>query len=389
MTEKEFDIQVRNLLHDAEESVPGSVWEAVQAGIDKPARKVVPFWRWAGASVAVAAAAVAAFFVLRPTASPLEQIQHSTPVIASAEKPVVQVPAVQDVQAIPVPKEVPMKAIVAPAPLEVLVEIPEQKADESEQTTVNEHHADAIPSSVPSAGLSEQEKYNRLAFEQRRDKEQRGLSLLASANIQGNQRAEVGTAGLPRRWSAPLLGGREGIYNESPETSFRLPFSVGLGLKYNFTSRWALGTGIRYTNLSRTFVGDYISAEGFAITATDIDNQQHWLGVPLNFYYDIVNRGRWRVHAFAGGSAEWLIDNDFLVHSSPKDIHHHERGTLPQWSAAGGLGVEFKITPLVGIYLDPNFRYYFDSERQPRSLRTIQPLRFDIEAGVRFTFGER
>jgi hypothetical protein len=41
----------------------------------------------------------------------------------------------------------------------------------------------------------------------------------------------------------------------------------------------------------------------------------------------------------------------------------------------------------MGIYMDPNVRYYFESERQPRSLRTIQPLRFDIEAGVRFTFG--
>ena len=56
---------------------------------------------------------------------------------------------------------------------------------------------------------------------------------------------------------------------------------------------------------------------------------------------------------------------------------------------AGGLGVEFRISPRVGIYLDPNFRYYFNTQNQPRSLRTIQPLRFEMEAGVRFSFGQK
>ena len=50
--------------------------------------------------------------------------------------------------------------------------------------------------------------------------------------------------------------------------------------------------------------------------------------------------------------------------------------------------MEFRITPSLGIYLDPSVRYFFRTELQPRSLRTIQPLRFDLEAGLRFSFGE-
>ena len=66
-----------------------------------------------------------------------------------------------------------------------------------------------------------------------------------------------------------------------------------------------------------------------------------------------------------------------------------QRGaTPPQFSAGLGLGVEFKLTPWLGLYLDPAFRYYFRPDLQPRSLRTIQPLRFDVEAGLRFSLGK-
>ena len=121
---------------------------------------------------------------------------------------------------------------------------------------------------------------------------------------------------------------------------------------------------------------------------TDIDNHQHWLGIPVNVYYAFVNTHRWRVHVFTGGSMEFLVDNDYLVHGVQKDIHYHQRGTRPQFSVGLGVGVEFKITPWLGLYLDPSFRYYFRPDLQPRSLRTIQPLRFDLEAGLRFSLGK-
>ena len=160
-----------------------------------------------------------------------------------------------------------------------------------------------------------------------------------------------------------------------------------MGLNWQFARNWAVGSGLRYTNLSRTFVGDY-KGNGFVLPQTDIDNHQHWLGIPVNVYYAFVNTGRWHVHVFTGGTMEFLVDNDYLVHGTQKDIHYHQRGTRPQFSAGLGVGVEFKITPWLGLYLDPSFRYYFRPDLQPRSLRTIQPLRFDLEAGLRFSLGK-
>lgn len=394
MNSEEFDIQIKDILKDAEERVSPAVWEGVEAGLNRHRRLV--FFRWSAALVAAAAAVVAGFVFIKPDNRPQD---HSNPTIISvAETQVAGTPLPQQVAPVQentVPGEVPAtrRSRIAAIPSDGmaavqpgLVALPEGA---NRPATL---HIQAIgPDQRFLSGVEDAALLNSLAFSQQRPAEEKGLSLMASGLLQAKLRNSVNPSGRSMHFGAPVpVGAGEGIYNEQPETSFMLPFSLGIGVKYNFTSRIALGTGLRYTNLSRTFVGDFVSADGIMVPQTDVDNAQHWLGIPVNLYYDVVNRGRWRVHAFAGGSAEFLADDHYLVHYSPKDLHYHKpNSALPQWSVAGGLGVEFKLTPQVGIYLDPAFRYYFNTARQPRSLRTIQPLRFDIEAGLRFSFGER
>ena len=64
-------------------------------------------------------------------------------------------------------------------------------------------------------------------------------------------------------------------------------------------------------------------------------------------------------------------------------ITYNEKVDDLQWSADIGIGVEFKPWKHLGIYIDPSLRYYFDCN-QPRSIRTAQPLTFDLEIGLRF-----
>lgn len=390
MNEKEFDIQVRNLLQSAEEPVSPQVWEGVEAGLDKR-RRIVPVRFWGYASALAAAAAVALVVLLKP-AAPVVEPEHSNPSIFMSEASGETVPEVEEVLPMeetpvavaPSPRRNPH--LLAQASKEPAQESTPEKIRETPRETVPEAVPEAVPETVPETRKDDNALLNQLAFEEKTAaKAPQAVSLSAFGNLQTSQRS--GIHSQYRRYGAPSRDAEVGIYNESPEVSFALPFSVGLGLQFNITPRWAVGTGIRYTSLQRTFMGDY-KGEGFYLPQTDIDNHQHWLGVPVNVYYSFVNTHRWNVHVFAGGAAEWLLDNDFLIHNSPSDIHYHLRGSSPQWSAGVGLGVEFKITPFLGIYIDPSFRYFFATERQPRSLRTIQPLRFDVEAGLRFNIGK-
>ncbi|MBR1698303.1 MAG: outer membrane beta-barrel protein [Bacteroidales bacterium] len=394
MKENEFDIQVRKLLQNAEEPVSPQVWEGIAAGLERR-RRVVPVWVWrTAAGVAAAAAVVAGVVFLNPSATVTED--HSNPItIAEAPATLVEesIPAAEQEPASPetASRRKVRVALAMPASPDPVQEegpsVGEIPVGEQKPSVQKEQEESAPVQVAPVQDA--QTQFDLLARAEEKPASGRGFSLTASGNLQGLRRSSVG-GGFARPYSAPpaiATNPQEKIDNENPEIGFSLPFSAGIGLKYNFTQRWSVGIGVRYTNLSRTFVGDYVGV-GFREIQTDIDNHQHWLGVPVHLYYDIVNRGRWRVHTFAGASAEFLVDNDFLIHGSSKDFHYHQRGTRPQWSGDLGLGVEFRITPVLGIYLDPSFRYFFRTDLQPRSIRTIQPLRFDLEAGLRFSFGE-
>ena len=54
-----------------------------------------------------------------------------------------------------------------------------------------------------------------------------------------------------------------------------------------------------------------------------------------------------------------------------------------QWSANVGIGLEYRIWDFMGIYVDPRLTYFFDCD-QPYSVRTEQPLQFNLELGFRF-----
>lgn len=390
MKEQEFDIYVRNLLKDAQESVPPQVWEGVEAGLRR--RKLILLWRRSAIGVAAAAAVVAAFVLLRPFMPVTEE--HSQPTqsifMAESSEPIVPetLPAVTE----QVPQEVPLQQQLAGKKARVAqtvlpeAPVPEVPVPETIPETEPEPVSEVVPEVVPEPG-----HLQLSLLSAKKEKPRGGFSFTASGDFQGKYRKELGPGRMPQQWGLPpaLNAAKEGIYNASPEKHFSLPISAGVGLTYHFSPAWAVGTGVRYTFMGRTFIGDYVSGDGFVITGTDIDNLQHWLGIPVNVYFNFLNHGRWTMHAFAGGAVEFLVRNDYLVHNATKDIHYLEKSVRPQWSAQLGVGVEFSLSPVVRLYLDPKLDYYFGTQYQPRSLRTIQPLRFEVEAGLRFSLGKQ
>ena len=202
-------------------------------------------------------------------------------------------------------------------------------------------------------------------------------------NFQASSKAPF----LSRRGAAAPATPQEGVYDPVPESDKPgFPFSVGLGVKWNFAPRWAVGTGINYTNISRSFTANYAD-DGFVLPQVPVDNMQHWIGAPVNFYFDILRSPRWRVHVLAGGEMDYLLANNFTVHGN-KPILWQKKDTSFQWSAGVGAGAEYMITPRLGIYLNPTVRYYFTlvSGADINGL-PVHPVRFMMEGGLRFSIG--
>ncbi len=415
-----FDIQVRNLMAEAEESVSPDVWKGVEAGLDRAARKrVVPVWLWRGLAAAAVAAAAAAFVLLRPAKNLSNQPTIQQPVAQATDAPlpaatqpeedgVNPVAPIQDVQDIQDIQEQAKRlqgrvaqVVDSPAAPEATEEfvVPEQATEQAAEQKTEEQETrrpDAVAASdaAPQESfVSDEDAFRQLAFEERQARRQRGFSMGVLGNIQSNTRPDAPSSTVRRSPGLFVMPAptETKISREGTEFSFGLPVSAGISLRYDFSPRWGVGTGVVYTNLSRSFLGDYQEVENGEFTKklfdTDITNQQHYIGIPVNVFFNIVNTGSWNFHARMDGMGEKLVDSHFLIHDSEGDIHLHQKAQGLQFSAGLGIGVEFKFSPYVGIYFDPTLRYYFDGN-QPRSIRTIQPLRMDFEAGVRFKFGK-
>ena len=403
MKENEFDIYVRDLMAGAEESVSPDVWKGVEAGLNKAARKrAVPVWVWRSmAGVAAAAAVVAAVILTGPEKEKNLSNQPTilTPVASAtdASLPAETRPEEDDVtslteQAARLRRQIAQaQDIMTPVVTEddepLTAEVVTTKPERKPQTVI-----DPLAGQPQGTGISDEEAFRRLAFEEHKIHRKGEFSLNVLGNIQSNTRPESPTSRVRR---APSMWGTKkftetGI-DEGTEFSFGLPFSAGISLRYDFNPRWGIGTGVVYSNLSRSFTGNFHEVENGSVTknvdSDDITNLQHYIGVPVNVFFNIVNTGNWNVHVRLDGMAEKLLDNHYLIHDTGGDLHFHQKTDGLQFSTGAGVGIEFKFSPNVGLYFDPTIRYYFDCG-QPRSIRTIQPVRMDIEAGLRFSLGQ-
>lgn len=177
---------------------------------------------------------------------------------------------------------------------------------------------------------------------------------------------------------------KTGIKETSTNTTYGIPVSAGLGVRLDFTPRWSLGIGVNYTMLTRKFYGTYtqVGTDGSILkdVSSDIRNTQHYVGIPVNAYYNIVNQDRINFYTYAGGAVEKCIADKYQVLNT--EIVHGEKAKGIQLSANIGLGVEFLLGKHLGLYIDPSVRYYFDCG-QPKSIRTAQPLMLGFEMGLR------
>ena len=407
-----FDLQVRSTLKDAEEPVSPRVWNAVSARLDRLDARKRAFRRWRNAGIAVAAAAAVAlgvFFAGNTGNSDTTILTNNNQVaVAERPEPIVRdaspaailaavepskAPAAPRVAASSAPKE-----LVSPAALEEVSaasedsfasrgmtgDAPADKAARQAEATADRQKD--LP--APPAAVREAEEDPWRALMQEEASAGRGTSLSLGGDLQTNGNPAPGFRGMRR---SAQTGPTTGISEVSSESVYSAPVSFGIGLRYDFNERWAIGTGLTWSILGRSFSGIYneVDAGGIltkSVASDRIYNTQHYLGIPVNVYFNIVNNPNLRFYTYAGGSFEKNLLNRYTINATGGPVYYRESVDGIQISAGLGLGVEFMFSRFVGIYVDPSLRYYFNCY-QPKSIRTQQPLMLNLEAGLRFNFG--
>lgn len=400
--ENNIDKMMKSILEGAQEEVPAHIWEGVSAGLDKAARRktVALWWRRAGIATA-AAAAIALIFVLAPRGGSdpapasadegmiavVEKIREKTadapetilmaevkaeeiakpetpatarPATAAKAKEIAQTPAVEEVQ--------------VQTGTEVKAE-DETEAETTEKVTAVKKTETAKTSHQDIDWGEEEDSY----------KDRKVKSSLVLSGITGTNSAQSRQrSSIMKRPTAIMGPGRTGISETSTNSTYGIPLSFGAGVKFDFTPKWSLSVGANYSLLSRKFYGTYTKVDENGVaessTSSDIRNTQHYVGIPVNAYYNIVDSKNVNFYAYLGGTVEKCVTDRYeLINTS---IVHKEVPEGVQLSANAGIGVEFLLGRHLGLYIDPSLRYYFDNG-QPKSIRTAQPLMFGFEMGLR------
>lgn len=176
------------------------------------------------------------------------------------------------------------------------------------------------------------------------------------------------------------------VENEDTDYYY-LPMSFGVGIKFRIIKWLEIGIGVNYTLLMKRVSGNYYEYDSVGnlvrSCTAELKNSQHYIGIPLDVYFNIYGNEHWNTYASVGGCIEKCVCNRYNGVYDNLDINHKTTVEGIQSSVKLGLGVEYSPVRFLGIYLDPSLRYYFDNN-QPRSIRTSQPLSFGVEAGLRF-----
>lgn len=437
LEENKFDLQIRSMLEDAEEKVPDRVWEAISGRLDKAdaaqrRRKVLPWLRYTGIVSAAAAIALGIFFSVNTADRATSPLQKSSQAVESAIADNITSPADEEItgqetlttdipqqESAPAQKpssiadDIRVSSVAEVAPdmdgrVSSAAEITPDKdgdaaaeqpaAPEGEpaipQDTQGENRAGSISRQIEEAAAKDalaqnEEPWDETDFmeEEQSPKKRISTSLTISGNAAGNS-----ASGNTRSGGRPIMSvmrpdrnSQNAIDEDKNSCTYGIPLSFGLGTKIIFTDRWSLGIGINYSLLNRTFSGTYTkyNAKGDPepVHYSKIRNSQSYIGIPVNVYFSIVRNRTVDFYAYAGGTAEKCVFNGYRMGNT--EATYKEKVAGFQFSANAGIGVEFIIADMLGIYVDPSVRYYFPDSRQPKSIRTVQPLSLGFEVGFR------
>ena len=389
------DDKIKALLADAEIKPSRSAWRNIASRLDAvaaPAAGQSWAWaKWAGAAVAFAAVVLGVFvFTGKPeTEQPIPTYINITEAPTAQASPVLDEPELVVLNPEPasgtrVARSVKKTEPVAVPPAETVKEEETPAAVETDGATpVAEKEHKAAP--APSAPVRQPDTFAQLEFEDLQQFKP-GRTIYAQGAIGGND-SDIRFKSNAARMSSGTAVPKTGI-TELGESVFGIPFSLGLGVRFYLTPKLSIGAGVSYSLLSRTFEGEYqrVSSAGvveFSQTG-NVHHQMHYVGIPVNAYYDIIGGENIKFYVFGGAEAEFCVSNKYTLYSSTDIVFRSPVNSI-QWSAGAGLGVEFKLSPVLGLYVEPSARYYFHNN-QPKNVRTERPFMANLDAGLRFDF---
>lgn len=284
---------------------------------------------------------------------------------------------------------------------EYAAEVPSENHDAREAATVE---SDTVEQSEPA--MSWDEYLKETPSEKARARRSGGFSagIVAGGAVGGNTSGSKPTAMV--MGANPLAAGVTKtdwidkdskasaiVYNQpevQEEYSHKIPVKVGLTARYNITGRLGVETGLTYSILSSSVkIGNSETGKNWSTGSQTL----HYLGIPLNISFNILNSRYVNIYVTGGGMMEKSIsgsiktdeyvdgkfDRTLTTNISPKGL---------QWSVNAAAGIQANILPQLGFFVEPGVSHHFKNSSRVRSIYTDKPTDFSLGFGLRYSFGK-
>lgn len=207
------------------------------------------------------------------------------------------------------------------------------------------------------------------------------------------------------------------------EVNHKMPVSVGASVKWEFSERWSVESGLYYT---------FLSSEIHNQSSPEVEEKQrlHYIGIPLKVQRMIWKNNRWTVYASAGAMVEkcvkatrdisyntnnvpaYVLGNNTYASGIPATSgvpsfmpeldgngvdswdyssaafqgaeHSSFHISRLQYSISAAVGAQLNFSKHVGLYIEPGATYYFNDGSGVETIRKEHPLNFSLQMGIRF-----
>lgn len=411
-----------------EERPSDELWAALseKAGLQESRRKVIPVWFW---GLSAAAALMAGIFVVTKVNNKSVNALGGITADVTVSETVVAGEAVgrkQEAAKLAIKQEVKARkaksaltAEAATVESRVGAGVVEDSAESAETSVPENQDVDTVPvessanpvnEDVTSVNAEEHEAMSwdeylkETPSEKARARRSGGFSagIVAGGAVGGNTSGSKPTAMV--MGANPLAAGVTKtdwidkdskasaiVYNQpevQEEYSHKIPVKVGLTARYNITGRLGVETGLTYSVLSSSVkIGNSETGKNWSTGSQTL----HYLGIPLNISFNILNSRYVNIYLTGGGMMEKSIsgniktdeyvdgkfDRTLTTNISPKGL---------QWSVNAAAGVQANILPQLGFFVEPGVSHHFKNGSRVRSIYTDKPTDFSLGFGLRYSF---
>lgn len=163
-----------------------------------------------------------------------------------------------------------------------------------------------------------------------------------------------------------------------------MPVVWSLAMRYELNRRWNMESGLNYSKLYSEFK---TGSDG-----NEIAEQQtiHYLGIPVKGIYNMYRGKTWSIYGSAGLTVEMPVYSPlytkYYVSGMYKAGEKKKLRAPWQFSTSMGLGLQYHLTPTIGIFAEPSLQYYIPTRSEIETYRTEHPFIFTLPVGIRFTW---